>query len=373
MRKFNVILPCGGSGERTGLGYNKLLYNVGGIPLIEKTLNIFYCENISRIIIAYNKNDLKEINEIIKGRDNIVLCEGGASRSQSIKNALQCVEDDCNFVIVHDGARCFLPKECLLNGMQDAVRYGSSVLYVNSVDSLRTVKDGVSTPINRDSVIRIQTPQIFAKDEIVKAYNMAERDFSDDAALYEEYIKKPIHLTLGSEENIKVTAPADCEKINGGYLIGNGWDTHRLDFGRDLILGGVKIPHDKGLVAHSDGDVLIHAIMDAILSAMHERDIGVLFPDSDVKYKDISSVKLLKEVLALAKSKGLAVKSITAVIMAQKPKLSPHIPAIQKHLAQVADIDENQVSISATTTEKLGMAGREEGISVSSVAVLHRL
>ncbi|MCI9290953.1 MAG: 2-C-methyl-D-erythritol 2,4-cyclodiphosphate synthase [Clostridia bacterium] len=370
MSKFNVILPCGGSGTRSGLSYNKLLLNVGGIPLLEKTLNIFYHDDVTKIIIAYNKDDLGSIKQIIKGRENILLCGGGASRTQSIKNALEYVEDDCDFVIIHDGARCFLSRECLERSMRDAVEYGTSVLYVNSVDSLRCVKDKISSPVDRNDIVRIQTPQIFKKSEITQAYALAKSDFSDDATLYEEYIKKPIHLTLGSEENIKVTTPADCEKINGGYLIGNGWDTHRLDVGRDLILGGIKIPHDKGLVAHSDGDVLIHAIMDAILSAMHERDIGVLFPDSDDKYKNISSALLLKEVLALAKTKGLAVKSISAVIMAQKPKLSPHIPTIQSNLANIMDVEENCVSLSATTTEKLGMTGREEGISVSSVAVL---
>ena len=202
---------------------------------------------------------------------------------------------------------------------------------------------------------------------------MNGKDFPDDATLYEEYVNKPIHLTYGSEDNIKITTPSDCKNLNGGFLVGNGWDTHRLDVGRKLILGGVEIPHDKGLVAHSDGDVLIHAIMDAILSAMHERDIGVLFPDSDDKYKDISSVKLLQEVLKLVGSKGLAVKSVSAVIMAQKPKLTPHIPTIQNNLADIIGIEENCVSISATTTEKLGMAGREEGISVSSVAVLYQV
>ena len=356
MSKFNVILPCGGSGTRSGLSYNKLLLNVGGIPLLEKTLNIFYHDDVTKIIIASNKDDLGSIKQIIKGRENILLCGGGASRTQSIKNALEYVEDDCDFVIIHDGARCFLSRECLERSMRDAVEYGTSVLYVNSVDSLRCVKDKISSPVDRNDIVRIQTPQIFKKSEITQAYALAKSDFSDDATLY--------------EENIKVTTPADCEKINGGYLIGNGWDTHRLDVGRDLILGGIKIPHDKGLVAHSDGDVLIHAIMDAILSAMHERDIGVLFPDSDDKYKNISSALLLKEVLALAKTKGLAVKSISAVIMAQKPKLSPHIPTIQSNLANIMDVEENCVSLSATTTEKLGMTGREEGISVSSVAVL---
>ncbi len=372
--KFNVILACGGSGTRCNLGYNKLLLNVNGVPLLEKTVNLFNLDDISQIIISYNKNDIDAVKKIVEGRDNIVLCEGGETRTQSISNALKFIEKDCDFVIIHDGARCFLPKHSLANAMLDAEKYGNSVLYVDSVDSLR-VKDGNSSrPIERNSVIRIQTPQIFKTKEIIEAYALADgKSFSDDATLYEEYINKPIHLTYGSEDNIKITTPSDCEKINGGLLIGNGWDTHRLDFGRKLILGGVQIPHDKGLVAHSDGDVLIHAIMDSLLCAMHERDIGVLFPDTDEKYKDISSVKLLEEVLKLIKAKGLAIHSVSAVIMAQKPKLSPHIPTIQYNLANIMSIEENRVSISATTTEKLGIAGREEGISVSSIATLYQL
>ncbi|MDE6614488.1 MAG: 2-C-methyl-D-erythritol 2,4-cyclodiphosphate synthase, partial [Clostridia bacterium] len=320
--------------------------------------------------ISHNKKDIDWIKSLPLP-DNAILCQGGETRAQSICNALRLV--DSEYVIIHDGARPYLPRQCLIDGMKDAIKYGTSVLYTPSVDSLRVLSDGTSRPIDRSTIVRIQTPQIFNSEEIKKAYSLAGENmgFSDDATLYEQYVKKSVHLTKGSESNIKITTQEDCKKaIGGNLLIGNGWDTHRLDFGRDLILGGIKIPHDKGLVAHSDGDVLIHAIMDAILSAMHERDIGVLFPDTDNKYKNISSVKLLKEVLSLVKSKGLAVKSISAVVMAQKPKLSPHIPAIQQNLANIIGIDEDLVSVSATTTEKLGMAGREEGISVSSVAVL---
>ena len=370
--KFDVILACGGRGDRCNLGYNKLAFNIGGMSVLEKTLACFYHEDIEKIIISHNKNDIDWINSLPLP-DNAILCQGGDTRSQSIFNALQLVESE--YVIIHDGARPFLPRQCLLDGMSDAIEYGTSVLYTPSVDSLRVLSGETSQPIDRSSIVRIQTPQIFKTEEIKKAYSLAGENmqFSDDATLYEQYVKKSVHLTIGSESNIKITTQEDCKKaIGSDLLIGNGWDTHRLDFGRDLILGGIKIPHDKGLVAHSDGDVLIHAIMDAILSAMHKRDIGVLFPDTDDKYKNISSVKLLQEVLELVKSKGLAVKSVSAVVMAQKPKLSPHIPTIQNNLAKIIGISDDLVSISATTTEKLGLAGREEGISVSSVAVLYK-
>ncbi len=374
MSKFDVILACGGSGSRCNLGYNKLLLDIGGMTLLQKALSLFYHEDIDKIIIAYNKDDLSVVSQYKDEHKKIVLCEGGATRTQSIANALKYA--DSEYVIIHDGARAFLPKKCLEDGMRDAIEFGTSVLYTPSTDSLRQIKteNGAiisSSPVDRNAIIKIQTPQIFPTDELKQAYNLAAgSQYTDDATLYEYFIQKPVHLTLGSPANIKVTTPEDCKAITGGVLVGNGWDTHRLGEGRKLILGGIEVPHTKGLIAHSDGDVLIHAIMDALLSAMHERDIGVLFPDNDDKYKDISSVLLLKEVMKLVKSHSLKVRSVTAVIMAQKPKLSPYIPAIQKNLADIMELDEDSVSISATTTEKLGMAGREEGISVSAVAVL---
>lgn len=371
--KFDVILACGGSGSRCNLGYNKLAFNLGGISVLEKTVSCFNREDADKIIISYNHNDLDWI-KTLPLPPNTVLCPGGNTRAQSIKNALKFA--DCDYVVIHDGARPFLPAKCLSDGLSDALKYGNSVLYVPSTDSLRSIDGDVSFTVDRNSIARIQTPQIFITEEIKRAYSLAEEnaEFTDDATLYEYYLQKKIHLTKGSESNIKITTREDCERAIGADIyIGNGWDTHRLGENRDLILGGIKIPHDKGLIAHSDGDVLIHAIMDAILSAMHERDIGTLFPDTDERYKNISSVKLLEEVLELAHSKGFSIKSVSAVIMAQKPKLAPHIVSIEKNLANILSVDENRVSLTATTTEKLGMVGREEGISVSSVATLQKI
>lgn len=370
--KFDVILACGGSGDRCGLGYNKLAFDIGGISALEKSVWLFSHPDIDKIIISHNPSDGEWIKSL-NLPSGVILCQGGATRAQSVANALKLIDGD-GYVIIHDGARPYLPRKCLLDGMRDAQEFGTSVLYLPSVDSLRAVdSDGNSRPLDRSSIVRIQTPQIFKTAEIKKAYSLADKDknFTDDASLYEEYIKKSVRLTLGDERNIKITSKADlADAVGENVFIGNGWDTHRLAKGRDLILGGIKIPHDKGLVAHSDGDVLVHAIMDALLTAMHERDIGMLFPDTDGKYKDIDSMLLLGNVLSIVKAKGLRVKSVSAVIMAQKPKLSPYIPAIQANLANALGVDETRVSLSATTTEKLGMVGREEGISVSSVAVL---
>lgn len=369
--KFNVILACGGKGTRADLGYNKLALDIGGQSVLDRTLSCFFHKNIDKIIISYNKDDYSLV-EVYEDIPQVALCQGGDTRTASVANALALVEDDCDYVIIHDGARPYLPRECLERAMDDAIKFGTSVLYTQSTDSLRAIDGITSRPIDRKSIVRIQTPQIFPADEIKRAYLAADgEEFTDDASLYESRIGKPVHLTLGSDKNVKITTPEDCERALGGQLyIGNGWDTHRLAEGRDLILGGLKIDHDKGLVAHSDGDVLIHAIMDAILAAMHERDIGFLFPDTDSQFKDISSVVLLRRVLEIVKTKNMRIKSVSAVIMAQKPKLSPMIPDIQTNLANVMGISEDSVSLTATTTEKLGMVGREEGISVSCVVLL---
>ncbi len=176
-----------------------------------------------------------------------------------------------------------------------------------------------------------------------------------------------VKLVSGDKNNIKITSKED---LPVSYRSGIGYDTHRLVKGRKLILGGIEIPHDKGLLGHSDADVLTHAITDSILSASGERDIGVLFPDNDAKYKDIYSISLLKEVYRIITAKGYSVVNISAVVMAEKPKLRDYIPLMAKKLADTLGIDETSVNISATTTEGIGLVGREEGISSKAVCLL---
>ena len=234
--------------------------------------------------------------------------------------------------------------------------------------------------------MRVQTPQAFITAEIKDAYAACDKNFSDDGQIYFERYKK-LNFVAGDAANIKLTYPEDfsacannCNEKTTGVSetaterrFGTGFDCHRLVKDRKLVLGGVLIPHDKGLLGHSDADVLTHAVADAVLSACAMRDIGFWFPDNDEKYKDADSMKLLAEILRTVAEKGFKPESVSAVIMAEKPKLTKAIPVITENLANALGIAPDKVGISATTLEGLGFVGREEGICVHANAVLKKI
>ena len=375
--KISVILACAGQGTRAGLGFNKLLYDIGGMTIFEKTLSKFIRNDISQIVITSSKEDMEFFT---KATQNIeiptIVTLGGKTRQESIYNALQTLDANTDLVVIHDGARPFVTKEIIDEAISLAKKDGASVACSNPVDSLRHIEGLETKAVNRKDYLIVQTPQVFKYDSILRAYNMArennKEDFLDDASLYETYIGK-VSISRGAKENIKITNKDDLATFTPAhYYVGCGWDTHELVEGRKLILGGVEIPHTKGLLGHSDADVLTHAIMDALLSASHNTDIGHLFPDTDEKYKGISSLLLMDEVVRILNADGYRINNVSAVIMAQKPKLANHLDNIQKSLAKAMKIDERQISLTATTTEKLGLVGKEEAISVNAYCSLYK-
>jgi len=375
--KISAIITCAGKGERCNLNYNKLRYDIGGITIFDKTLANFIRDDISQIVITSNKDDVDFFKEHTKNLEipvNIVL--GGDTRQASVYNALKIVNDDTDIVIIHDGARPFVTKQIIDDSISMASKHGSAVACTTLIDSIRHIKNNSTSSVNRKDYLIVQTPQVFKYDSILRAYGCARRNnennYLDDASIYEKYIS-PVFISQGSKENIKITTSDDLKLfVPKNYFVGCGWDTHELVENRKLILGGVEIDHTKGLLGHSDADVLTHAIMDALLSASHNKDIGQLFPDSDEKYKGISSLLLLKEVVKILEKDGFVVNNISAVIMAQKPKLAPHLHNMQKTLADVIKIDEKQITLTSTTTEKLGLVGKEEAISVNAYCSLYK-
>lgn len=375
--KVNVIIPCGGSGSRMGLNYNKIFADLGGTSVIKKTLDAFNRNDVAKIIIPCTPKDREQLSETTCLFDKqIILCDGGATRSQSVINALSFVDDDCDYIAIHDGARPFVSQKVIDDAFNTALQHNSGVACVPVIDSLRKIQGDLSISVNRNDYYSVQTPQVFEKNSLLKAYKLADTDKyypSDDAQVYEKYIA-PVHISQGSYDNIKVTTPSDiANTLPQGFRVGTGWDTHMLVEGRKLILGGVLIPHSKGLLGHSDADVLVHAVMDAVLGALAKRDIGILFPDNDNTYKDIDSMLLLKKVIQLMHSEGYTLNNLSAVILAQKPKLAGHIPAMVQNLSEAFGVSKEQINISATTTEKLGMVGREEGISSSAYCSLVKI
>lgn len=368
--KVSLILTCAGKGERACFDKNKLLVKINGLTTVERSLSPFVKSGlIDEYIVTSSKCDFDEISSLLPDYVKVVL--GGDTRTQSVKNALNEVSGD--IVLIHDGARPNLNQRIIKDCINTANKFGSAITAVQSRDTIAKGNfNEIDSYLGKDGLYVIQTPQAFKTEEIKKAYTLSgNKSFNDDGEVYKAFIKDP-EIVNGDYSNLKLTYKEDFDllKTVQGVKVGTGFDCHKLVENRKLILGGIEIPHDKGLLGHSDADVLTHAIMDALLSGAGLRDIGYYFPDTDEKYRGADSIELLREVLKLIKEKGYNVNNVSAVIMAQKPKLLKHIPAICQNLSSVLNVSIDNVGIGATTLEGLGFVGREEGICVSASATL---
>ncbi len=370
--KTSLILACAGKGVRAGFDKNKLLVAKDGITILEQTLNAFInSKMIDQIIVATSSDDFEFVKGLVKDNAQVVL--GGATRTQSIKNALSKVDGD--IVLVHDGARPFVSNKVISDCIETAKKFGSAIPVIPTRNTiLKRDGDFVKVYLGKNELSSVQTPQGFNTAQIKKAYDLAgDTSFNDDGEVYLKYVGD-LRVFEGDESNVKLTYKQDFSFVDESkYRFGVGFDCHKLVENRKLILGGITIPHHKGLLGHSDADVLTHAIMDAILSALSLRDIGYHFSDKDPQYKDADSIMLLGRVLEMIREKGYKVQSISATIMAEKPKLLNHIPAITEKLANQLAIDESCVGIGATTLEGLGFVGREEGICTHATATLVKI
>lgn len=363
------LILCAGAGARARLGYNKILYYIGKRTILETVIEKFLASHVSRICLVIAPCDEMQILDIIKQYNNIAICHGGDTRTESVQSGLkQCVDSD--IVVIHDGARPYISPEIINNSIASAAAFGSGIVAVPTVDTIKEVSGGnIVRTLPRVGLYNIQTPQSFRLSEIVDAYNKVSGAFNDDSEVYERAGYTP-KIVAGDYSNIKVTTTEDLFRIPNTCKIGVGFDVHELLPNLPLVVGGALIPHYKGLKGHSDADVLTHAIMDALLSAAGLVDIGVLFSDKDPAYKGISSLILLERVMLKVKERQYKVSSISAVIMAQLPKMAPHIFAMRSNLARVIGISVEQINISATTTEQLGIIGEEKGIAASASCLL---
>ncbi|MDD4291302.1 MAG: 2-C-methyl-D-erythritol 2,4-cyclodiphosphate synthase [Clostridia bacterium] len=356
------------AGKASRFGQDKMLVDIDGYPLIYRTLQAFIgCDAIHEIIVVVNTNNKQRIEELFSDEPKVFITLGGENRVESVNAGLRLVNRRCDFVVIHDGARPYVTQALLKRVLDVAIKSGSgcAIPYVYPVDTIYMESADGANVVERESLMRVQTPQCFDYQKLCIAYYNAMRaSYTDDSQVYRSEYGK-LDFVEGDPNNVKVTYPSDVKSIR----IGNGVDSHRLVAGRDLILGGVKIPYELGLLGHSDADVLVHAVMDAILSAVGERDIGVLFPDTDPQYKDISSLALLRKVMKTVQAKGRSVKSVSAVIVCEKPKLSEYIPQMCACLSSVVGVPLSCVSISATTTEGMGIIGNGEGIGCMAVCL----
>ena len=314
--------------------------------------------------------DREAWSSAVHGLAKVVL--GGNARTQSVKNGLDVVTGD--IVLIHDGARPFVTQRMISDCIETIKKYDSAIPVIPTPDTIIKEQDTVNY-LGKKDLYCLQTPQGFVTSKIKQAYaNVNDKTFNDDGEIYLNAYNE-LKTYSGDSKNVKITYPEDFEKLKdiNSIKVGTGFDCHKLVENRKLILGGIEIAHDKGLLGHSDADVLTHAIMDAMLSALSMRDIGYHFPDTDPKYKGAFSIDLLKEVMVMVKDKGYAVNNISAVIMAEKPKLLKHIPTITQNLASIIGISVDDLGIGATTLEGLGFVGREEGICVHATATLKKI
>ena len=363
--KIRAIIACAGSGSRAKQTENKIFSKINGVPVVLKTVSVFdNVKRIDEIIIVHSQGEDEKIKEILSSvKKPIRYVLGGNSRFQSIKNALDTIDD--GGVLIHDCARPFVTEKDVEDCIKSVLVNGSGVLATTLTDTiLETDGKGSIISSSRKNKLSALTPQGFMANDIKIAYARAREEdgFTDDAGVYTATLGK-VKAVVTDNKNKKLTYPEDFENNFSYSKCGTGFDLHKLVENRKLILGGIEIPHTKGLLGHSDADVLTHAIMDAILSSASLRDIGYHFSDKDMKYKDISSMVLLEKVMEMLKVKGLKPVHISAVVMAEQPKLSPYREIITENLANAIGICKDAIGITFTTLEGIGIVGREEGIA----------
>lgn len=382
--KAYVILLAAGKGLRAGLKQNKMFAQLAGRTPLEYSLRA--CKKagcFENAVIVCQECEMQKARRIA-GRlfPHAIYAVGGVTRQESAYAGLRALPADADIVAIHDGARCFITPELIVRCVQSCEIYGSGVAGRRCTDTVKTIDaaDYFVHTLNRDEIILVETPQVFRRAEIAEAYEAAFRDGftgTDDAGLMER-IGKSVRLVESREENFKLTIPHDF--IRGErqlwesrqMRVGQGYDIHALVPGRRLILGGVEIPHEKGLLGHSDADALTHALIDALLGAAALGDIGEWFPDTDPAYQGADSMLLLEQVREALEDKFWEILNIDATIFAEKPKLSPYKEGIRQNIAEALNLSLEQVNIKAKTAEKFGAVGGGEAIAAAVSCALRK-
>jgi len=357
-------------------------------PILVRTVEAFRRSGcFQAIVLTIPAAHIPEASKLLAEHGLAGAChvvQGGETRQDSVRAGLAALDSAIEVVLVHDGVRPLVGQALIADCLAAVRVHGAAIAAIPVKDTIKEA-DGpvIAKTVDRNRLWRAQTPQGARVELLRQAYLSADRDHftgTDEASLLER-IGCPVAIVEGSESNIKITLPEDIAMAEAllasqdpappaAVRIGHGYDAHRLVPGRALILGGVVIPHSVGLLGHSDADVLTHALCDALLGAIGAGDLGRHFPDSDPQYKGIDSLRLLAQVVALAAERGFVLANADITVVAQRPKLAPHLPQMQKNLAGVCQVSSTAINIKATTTETMGFTGREEGMACHAVVLL---
>ena len=366
MLDVTLIVLCAGNSTRFEHKSKKQWIRIENEPLwLNVTKRLASFSNFSKIIIASHEN---ELNYMRNFTDDFLFVKGGETRQQSIQNCLKFITT--NYVMITDVARACIPQSVIKNLLNEKDNADCIVPVLNVTDTVVYEEN----TINRDLVKLIQTPQL-SKTSTLKNALLTNTEFTDESSAIKakngiiKYIQGSIKskkLTLGDE----IDELSCLKEPSKNFFTGTGLDIHAFEDNKEMFLGGIKLPYEFGFKAHSDGDVLIHSIIDALLGACGAGDIGEFFPDTDEKYKGIDSKILLKDIVTFIYNVGYEIVNIDTTIIAQKPKINPFKHEIKNSLANLIGIEKQFINIKATTAEKMGFIGRNEGVAVQSIATL---
>lgn len=385
MARCAVLILAGGSGSRVGSDIPKQYLLLNRRPVIRRTVEAFLSHNsIDTVQLVIGPDDEQRCSEALSGLALPPPVPGGATRQESGRNGLEALDagdaGPPDYVLIHDAARPLIDHATIDRVLTALVSHAAVLPAVPVAD---TLKRSAGTPpmvvetADRRNIWRAQTPQGFRFSEIVAAHRAAAGlELTDDTAIA-EHSGIAVALVEGSEDNFKITTREDLERaermtgfMSGETRIGTGFDVHAFGEGDHVTLCGVRIDHDRALEGHSDADVALHAVTDALLGAIAEGDIGSHFPPSDPQWKGAASRVFLEHAAGLISARGGSVGNIDLTIICEAPKIGPHGDALRTSLAQILAIDEDRISVKATTTEKLGFTGRGEGIAAQAAVTV---
>jgi 2-C-methyl-D-erythritol 4-phosphate cytidylyltransferase / 2-C-methyl-D-erythritol 2,4-cyclodiphosphate synthase len=413
-----VVIPAAGRARRFGSGENKIWAKIGGLSVLERTLAAFSTHPaIARVVVVAGEQDLPRVRETAARCHRIAeidLVAGGDTRAESVRNGLAALPDEIDLVLVHDAARPLVSRSLVDRIIDATLRTGAAVPGLPLSDTVkRTDSAGmVRATVPRTASVEgaslagltaVQTPQGARLAELRRAYSLFDfrsSEPTDEASLIEA-MGGDVEVVPGDPANIKITRPEDLDLAERllepfaasesrsltadpqallhapfpEYRTGFGYDVHAFaapNAGRKLFLGGIEIDHDRGLEGHSDADVLLHAVCDALLGAVGLGDIGIQFPNTDETYRGISSLRLLEVVAGRVAAAGWQTVNIDCTVVAEAPKLMPHRLRMQETIAACLGIAPERVSVKATTSEKLGFIGRSEGMAAWAVVTVRR-
>lgn len=372
---IGAVLVAAGRGVRAGGNGPKQWQHIAGRRVADWTAERFTRRaDIAQTVLVIHPDDADEAASV----ERVQLVYGGATRDASVRAGLNALSPEITHVLIHDVARCAVPAEVIDGVIEALLTHEGAAPALPVTDALWTGTEGrVSGTQDRSGLYRAQTPQGFALPLIKAAHDSHAGGAADDVEVARA-AGLDVAITRGDERNLKITTPEDFARAAAlletsmDIRLGNGFDVHAFEAGDHVILCGVRVPHDRALKGHSDADVGMHAVTDSIYGALGDGDIGQHFPPSDPQWKGAASEIFLRHACTLARADGFTISNVDCTLICEQPKIGPHAAAMKAKMAELMDLDPSRVSVKATTSERLGFTGREEGIAALATATLVR-